>query len=207
MNNKEKIIVELFEKGMVKFGEFTLRSGMKSPMYINMRDIIGHPEFLDFVADEYIEEIKKSGINFDRVTSVAYGALGTGFAVASKMKKPVIVVRKEGAKQHGMGGRIVGPMKEGDTAIIIEDLITKGGSVNDVVNSLREDGLKVNHAFILLDRESGGTENMAENDVTGHSIFTVTEMVNVLHKHGKIDDAMRKEVMTSVEANKSSVNK
>ncbi|MFC1659000.1 orotate phosphoribosyltransferase [Pseudomonadota bacterium] len=195
MNKKEKIILGLFDREMIKFGEFTLRSGIKSPIYINMREIIGYPEFMDFVAEEYVNKIKDSGVKFDRVTSVAYGALGTGFAVASKLKKPVIVVRKEGAKQHGMGGRVVGPKKDGDTAVIIEDLITKGGSVNDVVDSLREEGLMVNDAFILLDREQGGMENLAKNKVKGYPILTITEMLEVLEKNGKIDSKRKEEVL------------
>lgn len=195
MTDKERIILELFDKGMVRFGEFTLRSGMKSPIYINMRDIIGYPELLNFIADEYVSSIKKSEINFDRIASVAYGALGVGFAVASKINKPVIVVRKEGNKQYGMGGRIVGPKKDGDNAIIIEDLITKGGSVNDVVNSLREEGLKIDHAFILLDREQGGMENLSKNKVKGHCVFTITEMLDILYKNKKIDDITKNETI------------
>ena len=153
---KEKLAVELFKTGCVKFGSFTLASGKQSPIYIDLRRVVSYPELFKLVTDIYAEIVKT--LQYDRIAGVPYAALPTGAVVAWLLKKPFIYPRKE-AKTHGTGQMIEGAIRSRvrRIAVILEDVITSGGSILTSLDMLRKAGLLVRDVVVLVDREQGGT--------------------------------------------------
>ena len=123
-----KISRHLLECNAIKFGEFTGSSGRKLPYYIDLRLIPSHPEIFHKIVDLYINLIQKHNLVFDRIAGVPVGALPFASAIAYKMKKPLLILRKE-PKEHGRGKQIEGILNKDETVLIIEDLVTTGGSV------------------------------------------------------------------------------
>ena len=186
------LITGLADLGAVKFGNFTLASGMQSPIYIDLRLLVSQPKLLAQAADAYAALL--AAMPCERIAGVPYAALPIGTAVALAADKALIYPRKE-AKAHGLGKDIEGAWQAGERVVIIEDLITKGGSTLQTVERLRAVGLQVEHVIVLIDREQGGVANLAAAGVTAHAVFTVSEMLETLVQAGKLDENKRQEVL------------
>ena len=188
----ESLITGLADLGAVKFGSFTLASGMQSPIYIDLRLLVSQPKLLALAAEAYAALL--ADLPCDRIAGVPYAALPIGTAVALAADKPLIYPRKE-AKAHGLGKDIEGAWQPGERVVVIEDLITKGGSTLQTVERLRAVGLQVEHVIVLIDREQGGVANLAAAGVTAHAVFTVSEVLATLVQAGKLAETKRQEVL------------
>lgn len=186
------LISGLADLGAVKFGNFTLASGLQSPIYIDLRLLVSQPKLLAQAAEAYAARL--ADIPCERIAGVPYAALPIGTAVALTADKALIYPRKE-AKAHGLGKDIEGAWQPGERVVVIEDLITKGGSTLQTVERLRAVGLQVEHVIVLIDREQGGVANLAAAGVTAHAVFTVSEMLETLVSAGKLDESKRQEVL------------
>lgn len=186
------LITGLADLGAMKFGNFTLASGMQSPIYIDLRLLVSQPKLLAQAADAYAALL--ADIPCERIAGVPYAALPIGTAVALAADKALIYPRKE-AKAHGLGKDIEGAWQAGERVVVIEDLITKGGSTLQTVERLRAVGLQVEHVIVLIDREQGGVANLAAAGVTAHAVFTVSEMLETLVQAGKLEESKRQEVL------------
>lgn len=122
---------------------------------------------------------------YDHVCGVPYTALPIATLLSVKTKKSMLMRRKE-TKSYGTKKAIEGHYKQGETCLIIEDVITSGSSVMETVTDLKKEGLKVNLAVVILDREQGGRQNLEGNNVHVKSLFTMTELINILVKNNKI---------------------
>jgi uridine monophosphate synthetase len=183
MDAKEKISSELFEIGAVKFGVFTLKSGLLSPIYIDLRVLVSHPNVLRNVAGELIKITKP--LHFDRIAGIPYAAIPIATAVSLQANYPMIYPRKE-QKGYGTKKNIEGEYKEGETVLVYDDLITKGTSKFEAVAPLEEAGLKVKDIVVLIDREQGGPEDLKEKGYSLHAVLKVSELLDCLLKAGKI---------------------
>jgi len=188
---KENLIGGLFEAGCVKFGSFTLASGKQSPIYVDLRRVVSYPSLFKMVAFAYSEIVKS--LDFDRVAGVPYAALPTAAVVSWKLGRPMIYPRKE-VKQHGTGQNIEGDFAAGQTAVMLEDVITSGGSIVKAADTLREAGLVVRDVVVLVDREQGGHEKMAEIGLRLHAVLTIGEILETLKKLALIDAKTFEEV-------------
>ncbi len=186
------LIVGLADLGAVKFGNFTLASGIQSPIYIDLRLLVSEPLLLAQAAAFYARILLD--LPCDRIAGVPYAALPIGTAVAMASDIPMIYPRKE-AKAHGLGKDIEGLWQPGERVVIIEDLITKAGSILSSVERFRAVGLVVEHAIVLIDREQGGKANLAAAGITGHSVLTITEVMDVLVDAGRLEEEKRQEVL------------
>jgi uridine monophosphate synthetase len=180
-----ELILKLHDVGCVQFGSFTLASGKQSPFYIDLRRVAGDASLLKMVARAYAEMVQP--LSFDHIAGVPYAALPIGTAVALLLNKSLIYPRKE-AKTHGTGKNIEGVFSEGDRAVMIEDLITSGGSVINAAETLTAAGLNVSDVAVLIDREQGGDKNLTEKGYQLHAALQLSEILTVLHQTGRISD-------------------
>jgi len=180
-----ELILKLHDVGCVQFGNFTLASGKQSPFYIDLRRMAGDASLLKMVARAYADMIRP--LSFDHIAGVPYAALPIGTAVALLLNKSLIYPRKE-TKAHGTGKNIEGVFVAGDRVVMIEDLVTSGGSVISAAETLAAAGLNVSDVAVLIDREQGGDKNLAGKGYQLHAALQLSETLTVLRQTGRISD-------------------
>lgn len=185
MTLKKDIALALHEIGAIKFGEFTLKSGMKSPIYIDLRLLISYPKVLKMISEAMIEVSKD--LEFDVVAGIPYTALPIATVISVSQDWPMVYARKE-VKDYGTKKKIEGVYKEGDTALIIDDLITTGGSKFETVEPFEASGLKIRDFVVLVDREQGGGRLLEEKGYKLHSIIGINELLDILKKEGRLEE-------------------
>ncbi len=121
---------------------FTWASGWYSPIYCDNRKTLSFPEVRTFIKDAFVQVIREKFNDFDVVAGVATGAIAQGTLVAEALNKPFVYVRPK-AKEHGMGNQIEGYLEEGKKVLVIEDLISTGGSSLKAVKAIREANCEV----------------------------------------------------------------
>jgi uridine monophosphate synthetase len=171
----EPLVEGLLSMGCVRFGEFTLKSGLKSPIYIDLRQLVSFPGWMAQVAAAYIRLLKS--LKFDRIAGLPYAALPIATAISLQGNYPMIYPRKT-VKDYGTTAVIEGIYYPDETIVVIDDLATTGGSKFEAIEKLTDAGLKVKDVVVLIDRESGAKEALAEAGYTMHALFTLTELLN-----------------------------
>ena len=193
-NSLQDLAVALYETGAVKFGNFTLHSGKKSPIYIDLRIVVTYPQLLKKIAKAYADRL--SEMEFDILSAYPYAGLPLGVAIGLEMDKPLIYPRKE-MKTYGTGKSIEGIFQVGQKTILIEDLITSGKSIAEAFAILKAAGLSGNQSVVLIDRQQGGIQELyQENQIEVTAIMTLTQLLDHLIEAGKIDEKVKNRVIT-----------
>ena len=187
----EQIALGLFDLGAVRFGQFTLKSGRTSPIYIDLRLLVSDPRLMALVARALAGIL--SGLRFDRIAAIPYGGLPIGQAASLASGAPLIYPRRE-AKDYGTKKLIEGKFSPGETVVVLDDLVTTGGSKLEVIAPLSDAGLKVADVAVLVDREQGGREELAAHGLALHSVLTLSTLLDILVRRGRIDGAVRSDV-------------
>ncbi len=178
-----QLATDLIETGCVKFGTFTLKSGLRSPIYLDLRRLITYPRVLQRVARLYAARL--TTLRFDRLAGLPYAALPIGTAVALEMGRPLIYPRRE-AKDYGTQAVIEGEYQPGETVAILDDLITTGGAKVEAIDKLTAAGLHVRDIVVLIDRGSGGREALAAAGYQLHAVATLSELLPLWRDQGQI---------------------
>ncbi|HSL44054.1 MAG TPA: orotate phosphoribosyltransferase [Anaerolineales bacterium] len=173
----------LLEAGCIKFGEFTLKSGLKSPIYIDLRQIISHPNLLSDVAQAYLPMI--SSLQFSRIAGLPYAAIPIATAISLAGNYPMIYPRKE-VKTYGTKAEIEGEYHEGETVLVIDDLATTGGSKFEAIEKLTGVGLVVKDVVVLVDRQSGAKESLEQAGYFMHAVLTISQLLDYWEETGKV---------------------
>jgi uridine monophosphate synthetase len=174
---------DLLSAGCIKFGEFTLKSGLKSPIYIDLRQIITYPKLLRQIGEAYLPLIRN--LKFDRLAGLPYAAIPIATAVSLAGNYPLIYPRKE-VKTYGTKAEIEGEFHAGETALIIDDLATTGGSKFEAIEKLTGAGLIVKDVVVLVDRQSGAKEALEQAGFQLHAVLTIGEMLDYWESTGKV---------------------
>lgn len=196
----KEFAVFLHQKGIIKFGEFTLASGKKSPYYVDLRLVPSYPhEFrtmVKYLQNEITEDIGLDG--FDTVVSVPTGGLIIGTALAVETLKPLIYVRDK-PKGYGTSKSVEGAIHHQDTnALMVDDVATTGGSVVNAIKILKSEGVSVKHAYIIVDRMQGAQDALLEVGVQMHTILNILQITEILHEQNLVDDTILEKVKTQI---------
>ena len=162
--------------GALQFGEFTLASGAKSDYYIDIKKASTNPEVLRLIARLMAQKMRDEGIEADRIAGVVLGSVPLATALALETGIPYVMIRKE-KKDHGTGKLIEGDLNTGDRVLVVEDVITTAGSSIKAIGTLREAGADVKYVISVIDREGGGSENLAEAGVDFRPLVKASELV------------------------------
>jgi len=147
------LIEDLVSCGAVKFGDFTLTSGKKSRYYVDIKKASSRPEVLKGI----VESFSSFGIAADKVAGVELGAVPLIVGYSLHNSVPFVIIRK-GARDHGMQSKIEGILEPGEKVLLLEDVVTSGGSVLKAMDLLEGAGVEVRAVLAVVDREEGGTD-------------------------------------------------
>jgi orotate phosphoribosyltransferase len=161
----------LLEAGAVRFGEFTLASGEKSDVYIDVKRAWTDPSRLERLA---VALAARAGSE-ERLAGMELGAVPLVVAVALRTRRPYVVLRKA-AKDHGTRQRFEGEIPAGARVLLIEDVSTTGGSTAASVEIVRAAGGRVDRALVVVDRESGAAARLAEMGVRLEPLVTLSAL-------------------------------
>ena len=191
MPHADRIAEFLLSIGAVRLSPnepFTWTSGIKSPIYCDNRMIYSHPEARSFVVDALVSRIKALHVTPDVIAGTATAAIGWAALVADRMELPFVYVRAK-AKEHGAKKRIEGDLRKTDQHIVVvEDLISTGGSSISTVEALREEGKAIvtDVVSIFTYEFLSATEAAMESSVMLHPLTTITHLVKIAQEQGKI---------------------
>lgn len=174
----------LLEVGCIKFGEYTLKSGLRSPIYIDLRRIISHPSLLADIAQAYLPLI--STLHFSRIAGLPYAAIPIATAISLAGNYPMIYPRKE-VKTYGTKAEIEGEYRAGETVLVIDDLATTGGSKFEAIEKLTGVGLVVKDIVVLVDRQSGARESLRQAGYAMHAVLTIRQLLDYWEMAAKVD--------------------
>ncbi|NIR87280.1 orotate phosphoribosyltransferase [Candidatus Bathyarchaeota archaeon] len=196
---KVKLCKILNKIGALKFGTFKLTSGRTSPYYIDLRIVPSFPDAFKRICDLYVHLIKTTlgPDKFDRIAGIPIAGIPFASLIAYHLNKPFLYIRKR-ARLHGRERRIEGFLMPGDCVLLIDDLITTGGSLRKAAEAIRAEGGIVTDAVVLLDREEGGGKNLAKDNVTLHYLLRVSEAAEKLYEMDAIKEDQYRLILKQV---------
>ncbi len=181
----------LLRAGCIQFGAFTLKSGIDSPIYIDLRRLAGYPQLLAQIADAYLQILNK--LHFDQLAALPYAALPIASAISLQGGWPMVYPRKE-IKAYGTKAQIEGVYEAAQKVVVIDDLISTGGSKFEGIEKLELAGLKVADVVVLIDRSLDGGAELIERGYQLHAVFTIADLLADYEQSGAIDGAKISEV-------------
>jgi uridine monophosphate synthetase len=185
----------LHDIGAVQFGRFRLHSGRESRIYIDLRVLVSFPDALRQATLAYRTVLER--LPFDLLVATPLAGLPIGTALCLEMNRPLIYPRKT-SKSYGTGKNIEGHWSIGQTAVVVDDLVTSGDSLLETIATVKAVGIKVSDAAVLIDREQGGSQMLAGQGYRLHAVMTLTEMLDSLRRHGRLSESQHQEVLLSL---------
>ena len=158
-------------------GDFTLRSGRRSRWYLDKYRFETDPELLRALGDALASAARECEPDAVRLAGPALGAVALAASAAMASGLPFIIVRGE-TKEYATGNRIEGPHEPGELVCLVEDVVTSGGALCEAVEAVRAAGLVVRHAVCVVDREEGGSDELARHAVRLRRLFTASDVLS-----------------------------
>lgn len=177
-------LIQLIRKVSYREGDFTLASGQKSKFYVDLKATTLHPDGAYLIGQLAVEMLLKAELSIEAVGGLTLGAdpLATAISLAARergLSWPAFIVRKE-AKDHGTSRYIEGTenLRPGASVVVLEDVVTTGGSSLKAIERLRQAGYQPVAAITVVDREQGGAEKIREAGVQFLSLIKLSEVQN-----------------------------
>jgi orotate phosphoribosyltransferase len=167
----DDLIESLVAADAVRFGEFELSHGGTSEYYVDKYLFETDVECLRRIGDAFADRVEDT-----KLAGVALGGVPLVVATALAADLPYVIARKQ-QKEYGTANLVEGRLEEGEEVVVVEDIATTGQSAVDAVEALRDAGAVVNRALIVVDREEGGRENLAEAGVEVEALVTASDLL------------------------------
>jgi orotate phosphoribosyltransferase len=188
----EQFALTLFDIDAVRLGQFRLHSGIMSPIYLDLRMLVSYPTALRLATAVYRQLL--TNIQYDLVAAAPLAGLPLATAVCLATDTPLIYPRKT-AKSYGTGKGIEGAFQIGQTAVVLDDLITSGDSILQAIVALKAAGLQVQDAVVLVDREQGGVANLLADGYRLHAAMTIRQLLDILENRQRITSSDKARVL------------
>lgn len=193
---KDRFLAALISTGCFKLGDFVLKSGKKSPFYIDLRRLVSDPAALSLAAEAYARVA--AGLGYDRIAGIPAAGLPLATAASLRIGAPMIWPRMP-VKEHGTGNRVEGDFARGERALLLDDLITTGASKLEAAEILRGEGLVVEELAVLIERGRQGRKDMESAGIRLRAFAHVRELFAVCESLGLVDAARRRELEAFVD--------
>jgi orotate phosphoribosyltransferase len=167
----QQLIDALRDADAVKFGEFELSHGGTSSYYVDKYVFETDPRCLELIAEAFADRVGDS-----KLAGVALGAVPLVAVTSVETGQPYVIARKQ-AKEYGTGNRIEGELSEGEEVVVLEDIATTGQSAVDAVEALREAGAVVDRVLVVVDRQEGAADHLADHDIELESLLTADDLL------------------------------
>jgi orotate phosphoribosyltransferase len=168
---RQELIDALRDADAVRFGEFELSHGGTSDYYVDKYVFETDPRSLSLIAEAFADRVGDANL-----AGVALGAVPLVAVTSVETGSPYVIARKQ-AKEYGTGNRIEGDLEAGEDVVVLEDIATTGQSAVDAVEALREAGAVVDRVLVVVDRQEGARERLAEADVELESLLTAEDLL------------------------------
>jgi uridine monophosphate synthetase len=188
---RRRVAQALYEAGCVRFGKFKLKSGVESPIYLDLRRLIAFPHALHDICLWLAELIKP--LTFQHIAAIPYAALPIAITVGQLMHRSVLYPRRE-QKDYGTGALVEGVFARGDTAVLLDDLATTGESKFEAIARLESVGLRVRDIVVVVDRGQGARQTLEARGYRFHALLTLPELLEALERLGALAPERRAEV-------------
>jgi orotate phosphoribosyltransferase len=173
----QDLIDALRDAEAVRYGEFELSHGGTSNYYVDKYVFETNPRCLELIAESYAEKLTDLGEDGTRLAGVALGAVPLVAATSVETGTPYVIVRKQ-QKDYGTANLVEGEFEAGEEVVVLEDIATTGQSAVDAAEALREAGATVERVVVVVDRQEGAAENLAEHDLELHSLVTAADLLD-----------------------------
>jgi uridine monophosphate synthetase len=194
---RRELLSALISTECFRLGDFTLKSGKRSPFYIDLRRLIADPRAMALAGRAYASLAR--GLGYDRIAGIPAAGLPLATAASLATGTPMIWPRMP-AKEHGTGNRIEGGWAAGERALLLDDLITTGASKLEAVEILRGEGLVVEDLVVLIERGREGRRDMEKAGIALKAFIQVKELFAACEKLGLVDARRRAELEAWLEA-------
>ena len=178
----DDLILNLFDKECIKSGNFTLKNGQTSPIYIDLKNIISYPFLVNKLADMIWEQIKD--IDFDVICGIPYGGIPIASIISSQRNIPMIMLRKE-RKKYGTNKQIEGMYKPNCKCLLLEDVITTGSSIHNAIHILEKCNIKIAHVTVICDRRNYNNQDVLY-DYNISCLFSIFDIIMCLKNNNRI---------------------
>ncbi|CAN5384167.1 hypothetical protein BH10PAT4_BH10PAT4_2600 [soil metagenome] len=195
----EKVAAAMFDSGLLKFGQFTLKSGLVSPFYIDLRQAQSYPDTFAVIIDAYSEMLADTKDSVF-LAGVPEAATPLAAALGYKLHRPLLQPRKV-IKDHGTKSSVEGSFEQGDHVVLVDDLITKGDSKLEAITQVESAGLIIDKFIVLVDREQGGLDMIRGEGYVIEAAFGITTLIESLYAQTKIDKNQHDTVLDFIKNN------
>ena len=198
----KEFAIFLFKNNIIKFGNFTLSSGIKSSYYIDLRLVPSFPhQFRKMIKNLQKLIIERIGLdNFDSLVSIPTGGLIIGSALAMETVKPLIYVRNK-PKDYGTAKSLEGKILSGMQVMMIDDIATTGTSVLNGIKQLKAEGLLISNACVIINRLEGADKILNSVGVTLHQLTDILEITEILFQEKLINEEVFDKIKNQVNQN------